>query len=64
MDLKELEQMEIIGDIVLGIKEAHANLQRHETGMAQSVTSYSEWLVYARSQREHSGANGDNFIPH
>lgn len=49
MDLKELEQIEIIGEIALGIKEAVCKGMKH--GMAQSVTSYSEWLVYTISQR-------------
>lgn len=43
MDLKEVQQMEINGETILGIKEACADLQKLEAqGMAQSIAECTE----------------------
>ena len=43
MDLKEVQQMEINGETILGIKEACADLQKLEAqDMAQSIANCSE----------------------
>lgn len=61
---RSLMKNKINAEIILGIKQACANLQKHEArGMAQSIANCLQWPVNIISQGKYCEAIGDDLMP-